>query len=70
MLIKPRFKAMADEFTDIMFAKVNVDVNEKVSSQAGVTAMPTFQFYKNLKKVKELKGANEMAIRKLINEFK
>ena len=31
--------------------------------------MPTFQFYKNERKVKELKGANEMAIRKLINEF-
>ncbi|KAF3909974.1 Thioredoxin [Dactylellina cionopaga] len=33
------------------FAKINVDNNQPISTQYGVTAMPTFMFFKNGKQV-------------------
>ncbi|KUI55423.1 Thioredoxin [Cytospora mali] len=35
----------------LAFAKVNVDHNQQVASQYGVSAMPTFMFFKNGKQV-------------------
>jgi thioredoxin 1 len=45
--IGPKFHAMADEFTGVVFASVDVDANAEVSQECDVKCMPTFQFFRN-----------------------
>ena len=56
--IKPKFKQFAKEY-NAEFLQVDVDEFEKVAQEAKVTAMPTFHFYANGKKVAESVGADE-----------
>ncbi|KAL7538793.1 hypothetical protein ACHAWF_006216 [Thalassiosira exigua] len=57
-MIAPHFEAMSKEFTNVIFVKVDVDAQEKISQMCGIRAMPTFQFYKGGSKVDEMCGAN------------
>ena len=43
--IKPKFHAMAEATSEAEFIAVDVDENDQVAAKAGVTCMPTFQFY-------------------------
>ena len=45
--IGPKFHAMADEFTGVVFASVDVDANSEVSQECDVKCMPTFQFFRS-----------------------
>ncbi|KAK6537345.1 hypothetical protein TWF694_011537 [Orbilia ellipsospora] len=52
--IAPMYEKMAESASVpnyLAFAKVNVDNNQDISSKYGVTAMPTFMFFKNGKQV-------------------
>ena len=76
-MIAPAYARMAEEFTDVVFIKVDVDENEETATGCGIEAMPTFQFYKNKERVKdesgrdfEIKGANEAALRESVQKFK
>jgi len=62
-MIAPKFQAMSEQYTNVIFVKVDVDAQEKIAGMCGIRAMPTFQFYKNGSKVDELCGANEQGIR-------
>ena len=64
--IGPRFEAMAAEWPNVVFAKVDVDDADGVAERCGVTAMPTFQFYRSGAKVAELCGAEEDELRALL----
>jgi len=57
---------MAEEFPDAVFVKVDVDVADDVSSQCGISAMPTFQFYLGGEKVNEFSGADEAKLRAMV----
>ncbi|KAH6683107.1 thiol-disulfide exchange intermediate [Halenospora varia] len=59
--ISPAFDKLAKQHegsTSIIFAKVDVDKAKDVAQTCGITAMPTFQFFKNGSKVDEVKGAD------------
>ena len=62
-MIAPKFQAMSEQYTNVVFVKVDVDAQEKIAGMCGIRAMPTFQFYKDGNKVDELCGANEAGIR-------
>ena len=53
-----------------MMQQIDVDENEEVASSAGISAMPTFQVYKNGKKVGELMGASKDKLLALVTDHK
>ncbi|TVY46235.1 Thioredoxin-like protein [Lachnellula occidentalis] len=60
-VVSPAFDRLAKphEYSpSIIFAKVDVDKAKDVAQTCGITAMPTFQFFKNGSKVDEVKGAD------------
>jgi thioredoxin len=60
-VISPAFSKFATQHAaspSITFAQVDVDKAKDVAQQCGITAMPTFQFYKGGKRVDEVKGAD------------
>ncbi|CAO3645243.1 unnamed protein product [Cunninghamella echinulata] len=68
-LISPKFEAFSEEYTDIVFAKVDVDEAADVAQEVGVRAMPTFGFFKDGNKIKEVVGANPSALQSAISSF-
>ena len=59
-MIGPKFVECSNDaaYEGIAFFKVDVDENGEASEAAGITCMPTFQFYKGGNKVDELQGAS------------
>jgi thioredoxin 1 len=59
--IGPVFERMAAEPHNqgLCFAKVDVDRNAAVAQRCGVHAMPTFQLWRQGRKLEEMSGANE-----------
>lgn len=58
--ISPVFERLSSQNKSlaIVFAKVDVDVCKDVAQACGISAMPTFQFYKKNVKVDEIRGAD------------
>merc|ERR1711918_7866 len=68
--IGPVFVEMAKDYPDIEFVKVDVDENEETAQACGISAMPTFQFYKKGEKLGEFSGASEDKIKEAIAKYK
>lgn len=59
--ISPTFEKLSVPYSSsdsIIFAKCDVDKAKDVAQLCGISAMPTFQFFKNGKKVDEIRGAD------------
>ena len=69
-MIAPKFEELAALETTVQFVKVDVDANGETSQAAGISCMPTFQFYKGGQKVDELQGANLDKLKELISTHK
>lgn len=71
--ISPVFERLAEKHkassTTVVFAKVNVDVARDVSSQCGISAMPTFQFWSGGTKKDEIRGADPSGLTRKIESF-
>ena len=61
---------MAEATPEAEFIAVDVDENDQAAAKAGVTCMPTFQFYKDGKMVEKLEGADEASLNSLIAKHK
>ena len=66
-MIAPKFEEMANENPNAIFVKVDVDKMDTISQNAGVRAMPTFQFFKNGEKVDEMMGANVAGLKEKVS---
>ncbi|GBF98438.1 thioredoxin H-type [Raphidocelis subcapitata] len=56
-MIGPVFVQLSEQYPDLVFLKVDVDANADVAATCGISAMPTFQVWKNGAKVDEFVGA-------------
>ena len=64
--IAPKVADLAKTHTNVHFYKVDVDAASDIATRAGISAMPTFHFYKDGKLVDTVVGANLNALKKTI----
>ncbi|KAI8919129.1 thioredoxin-domain-containing protein [Powellomyces hirtus] len=66
--VAPRFEKLADQYKDVVFLKVDVDENQAIARECGVTAMPTFHIYRAGKKLEEVVGADIVKVERLVRQ--
>jgi thioredoxin len=67
--IAPFFAEMAGKYARAVFLKVDVDQCPETASSQGVTAMPTFIFYRSRVKIGQVTGADQSALEAKIQHF-
>lgn len=71
-VIAPQFADMSTRYPKATFLKVDVDQCQQTAQEQGVSAMPTFIFYRNKVKVDMMRGADasmlEEKLKKLYSE--
>ncbi|XP_050271468.1 thioredoxin H2 [Quercus robur] len=68
--MEPAIHAMASKFTEVEFAKIDVDELPDVAQEFQVQAMPTFVLVKNGKEVDRVVGAKKDELEKKIEKHK
>jgi thioredoxin 1 len=68
--IAPFIEELSNKHTNVVFLKVDVDELGETSAREGVSAMPTFYFYKGGKKVGDVVGASNAKIQELVEKHK
>jgi len=69
-MIKPIYSGLSDEYDHCGFGMIDVDEVFETSGKAGVTSIPAFHFMEDGKKVSEVIGADQDALRKAIENWK
>lgn len=69
-MIAPIFEKMAAATPSVEFVKVDVDENQEVAALCGISAMPTFQIFKNGTKVEEMRGADPSGLNAMVSKHK
>ncbi|XP_072260541.1 thioredoxin-like [Pyxicephalus adspersus] len=69
-MIAPVFETFSKNHPDVVFLKVDVDDAQDVAQHCDIKCMPTFQFYKNGKKIHEFSGANKESLEQKLLELK
>ena len=64
--IAPVFGRLSVQHEDVQFLKVDVDECKEIRSFCGVSAMPTFQFYRAGEKIDEFCGADASKLTTLV----
>lgn len=60
--IAPKYDALAKEYPNVNFTKCDVDAVPSIAREYSVSAMPTFVFIKNGKKIDQVRGADPRAL--------
>uniref|UniRef100_A0A6M2DJC1 Putative thioredoxin-like protein 1 n=1 Tax=Xenopsylla cheopis TaxID=163159 RepID=A0A6M2DJC1_XENCH len=68
-MIAPFFESLPTKFPNAIFLKVDVDKCAETAAAQGVTAMPTFIFYRNGVKVGRHQGADKHALETKIQQL-
>ncbi len=69
MKLKPVFEAIAKEYPDIKFVKVNVDQDPEIASNYGVLGIPIIKFFCEGKEVGEIVGPSIVFLATFIRVF-
>ncbi|GAM17665.1 hypothetical protein SAMD00019534_008400 [Acytostelium subglobosum LB1] len=64
--IGPIFEQLSNQYTNVVFLKVDVDQCRSTAQQCGISAMPTFHFYIKSTKVDEFSGADPNRLKQCI----
>nr|CAD7424280.1 unnamed protein product [Timema monikensis] len=67
--IAPHFEQFARKYPRACFLKVDVDKCQETAANQGVSAMPTFIFYRNKTKIDRIQGANHEALESKIQQY-
>ena len=68
--IAPVLDTMSQELNGkVIFLKIDVDQLEDLAMEQGISAMPTFAFWRSGEKLEEFAGANEERIRNTITKY-
>ena len=67
-VIAPHIVQMDGKMDNVVFLKVDVDEAEDVAREYDISAMPTFVFIKDGKKIDDLKGVSVDKLKELVNE--
>jgi len=69
--IAPYFEELARNNPSVVFIHVDLDqFRNSISDLSGVHSVPTFLFFKNKRKVNEVKGANPQKLLQALNSYK
>lgn len=69
-LIAPHFERLANEYSDTaLFLKVDVDECEDVALNQGVSALPTFVFFRNKEVVDRIQGSRPMELEEKVRSY-
>ena len=66
--IAPCFEAMAEDMSNVVFLKVDVDEAEGIDEEFNISDLPTFVFLKKGEKVANLIGNDVEKLRDLVNK--
>jgi len=67
--IAPFFEEMARKYPKAIFVKVDVDRCQETAASNGVTAMPTFLFFRNKTKIDTMRGADNGTLEEKIKKW-
>lgn len=69
-MIAPVFLQYSKEYPELIFLKVDVDVNKVTSARYKITSLPTFFIFKNRQKIDQMNGAVPDKLRAFIEKHK
>eukprot|EP00850_Spirogloea_muscicola_P021785 SM000261S09984 [mRNA] locus=s261:37087:38857:- [translate_table: standard] len=66
--IAPAFELLSNELHDVTFVKADIDEEglQKTVAEAGISAVPTFHFYKTSTKIGEFSGADVKKLKDMV----
>ncbi|XP_004638509.1 thioredoxin-like [Octodon degus] len=67
-MIKPFFHSPSEKYSNMWLLAVDVDDCRDVAADCEVKCIPTFQYFKKVKKVSKFSGANKEKLEATINE--
>jgi len=66
--IAPFFEELSTKFPNAVFLKVDVDECQETAASQGVSAMPTFIFFRNKTKIDRIQGADTAALEEKVKQ--
>ncbi|KAK6733419.1 hypothetical protein RB195_017262 [Necator americanus] len=69
-IMGPKFAKLSNEYTSVVFVKVDVDESEDIVSRFDIKVMPTFVFMRKGAQIDLVEGSVEDDLRKKIEQHK